>query len=87
MPVFPVSLLLKDKFDSLARADRIDIQTMLLVAERDGIIPAKHSEALAAAIDPALLELIVIEDATHNTIGNAPEYSAALATCLRLDTR
>lgn len=86
-PIFPVSLMLKDKFDSLGRAESIDVPTLLLVAERDGIIPAKNSQALAAAIDPDLVDVIVIDDATHNTISYAPGYSAALSAFLRSDAR
>lgn len=86
-PIFPVSLLLKDRYDSLGRAEGINVPTLLLIAGNDGIIPAKHSQALAAAIDPELVDAIVIDDATHNTISYAPEYSAALSAFLRSGAR
>lgn len=83
LPMFPVSLMLKDRFDSLARAGDIDVPTLLLVAENDGVIPARHSEALAAAIDPRLVEVVVVRSATHNTIQDVPEYGLALTRFLR----
>lgn len=77
-PIFPVSLLLKDRYDSVSRAGRIRAPTLILIAERDEFIPLRSSEALAAAIDPQLVSVRVIEGATHNTISNFPEYVRAL---------
>lgn len=77
-PMFPTSLLLKDRYDSHSRAGRIDVPVLLVVAEYDEIVSMESSKRLAAAIDPALVWFEVIEDTMHNSIGTSPEYGRAL---------
>lgn len=77
-PLFPTSLLLKDTYDSKSRAGRINVPVLLLAAEFDEIVPLENSERLAAAIDPALLTMRVIESTAHNSIGSSPAYGLAL---------
>lgn len=82
-PVLPAGLLLRDRYDSLARAGRIDAQRVLvLIAEHDEIIPPAHSRELAAAIDPARVTTEVIAGTGHNTIGTSPAYGRALESFL-----
>jgi pimeloyl-ACP methyl ester carboxylesterase len=76
--LFPVSLLLRDKYDSFGRAAKIKAPILLLVAEHDSIIPRAHSDRLATAFTPALARVQVIAGATHDSIGNFPEYRRAL---------
>jgi pimeloyl-ACP methyl ester carboxylesterase len=85
-PIFPTGLLLRDRYDSLARAGYIESQVLVLIAERDEIIPPDHSRALAAAIDPERVTTELIEGAGHNTIGASPAYGRALRSFL-CDTR
>ena len=82
-PIFPVSALLKDRYDSLSHASSISIPTLLLIAERDEFIPMKSSRNLAAALDPAMTTVNVIGNASHNTIQNFDQYTTALAEFLR----
>lgn len=82
-PIFPVSLMLKDRYDSLHHAGRISSPTLLLIAERDEFIPMKSSLNLASALDPALTTVTIIDDAGHNTIQNYRQYATALAEFLR----
>jgi hypothetical protein len=77
-PIFPTSLLLKDKYDSLGRAGRIRAPVLLIIAEDDGIIPRESSERLAGAIAESLLTLKVIEGTSHNTVGTSPAYGRIL---------
>jgi pimeloyl-ACP methyl ester carboxylesterase len=77
-PLFPAGLMLKDRYDSLARADRLKVPVMILIAENDEIVPPAHSHDLAAAIDPSLVMTRVISNTEHNTVGSSPEYGAAL---------
>lgn len=84
-PVFPVSMLLRDRYDSLSRAHRIDCPVLFLVAEHDEIIPLHSSKRLAAAIDPDLVTWRVIERATHNSIGLAPGFGQALRSFMAVE--
>ena len=82
-PIYPVSVMLKDRYDSLSHADSISIPTLMLIAERDEFIPMKSSRSLAAALDPSMTTVFVIGSARHNTIQNFEQYTAALAEFLR----
>lgn len=77
-PVFPISILLRDKYKSIEYAGNIQAPTMVLIAEHDEIIPRKSTEALLSALPESLVEVRIIEDADHNSIGGYPEYSKYL---------
>ncbi len=81
-PLVPVRLLLKDTFDSRSRAGAIDAPTLVLVAERDEVIPRKNADRLAAAFPPGLAKIIVIPGAGHNNIEASPRYAEAIQTFL-----
>jgi pimeloyl-ACP methyl ester carboxylesterase len=82
--VFPVSLLLKDKFDSLSKAAAIDSPTMILLAERDHVIPHGHSQRLLTAFPPEDVQAQMIQGTTHDSIVAAEEYRRALHDFLRI---
>lgn len=82
-PIFPVSLLLKDRYDSLSRAKDISSPALILIAERDEFIPMKSSRKLAAALQPGMTTVTVINDARHNTIQNYRQFASELAEFLR----
>jgi hypothetical protein len=77
-PIFPTSMLLKDKYDSLGRAERLRSPVLVLVAEHDEIIPRESSERLAGAIGRSLVTFTVIHGTSHNTIGSSPWYGRNL---------
>jgi pimeloyl-ACP methyl ester carboxylesterase len=82
-PIFPVSAILKDRYDSLSHASSISIPTLILIAEQDEFIPMKSSRNLAAALDSSITTVNVIENATHNTIQNFGQYTAELGEFLQ----
>ena len=75
---FPISFLLKDKYRSIDLAPGIETPTLVLIAERDGVIPRASTDRLVAAFDPARVVTHVLERATHNTVGGDPEYLSRL---------
>jgi len=75
----PVSLLLKDKFDSLRRAGRLVTPTLVLIAERDEVIPRKRAYSLVSALKPEITRVEVIKGAGHNTIGSSSHYEKVLS--------
>ena len=77
-PVLPVSLLIRDRFDSKNLAGLIAIPTLVLAAEHDEVIPVRHARSLAESIRRDLLEFVVVDGAGHNTIGDFPEYRNAM---------
>ena len=84
-PILPVSLLIRDRYDSLRLAALIDTPTLVLAAEYDEVIPIHHARNLAESIRRDLLEFIVIDGAGHNTIGEFTEYRDALIRFVRRD--
>jgi pimeloyl-ACP methyl ester carboxylesterase len=82
MPLFPVSLLIKDRYDSARLAPALANQTLMLLAEHDQVIPRASSEKLIAAFQPQLITRQVISRADHNSIGMVASYRAALDSFL-----
>ncbi len=77
-PFFPVKFLLKDRYDSVSRAGSITARTLIIMAGRDEIIPGWSTEGLISEFDQDILEVVVIEGATHNDIQNYPQYYSVL---------
>lgn len=73
-PIFPISLLLKDKFDSVSRVPNVKAKTLVIIAENDEVIPRQNSDALIAQFPADQVIVKVIGRATHNSIGYSPEY-------------
>lgn len=73
-PIFPISLLLKDKFDSASRVPGVTSKTLVIIAENDEVIPRQNSDALIAKFPPDQVTVKVIDRANHNSIGYSPEY-------------
>ena len=72
--IFPVFMLLKDKYDSLSRVKHIQAKTIALVAENDEVIPKKHSLRLINAFPPEQISAITIKNSGHNDISFKEEY-------------
>jgi pimeloyl-ACP methyl ester carboxylesterase len=81
-PFLPISLLLRHRFDSIARAPRIDTPLLCLVARGDRIIPTGHSRALFAAWRGGKIWR-EIPNADHDSIASEPEYWRSIALFLR----
>ena len=64
-PVLPVSLLLRDRYDSAELAGRLATPTLVVAGGRDRIVPASHSRRLFAAA-PEPKRLVLLEGADHN---------------------
>jgi pimeloyl-ACP methyl ester carboxylesterase len=75
---FPVRWLLTDKFDALGDAPALRIPTLIVQAEHDEVIPARHTETLAAAFAKGVASRVVIRGVGHNDISARPEYLHAI---------
>ncbi|TQV85746.1 alpha/beta hydrolase [Exilibacterium tricleocarpae] len=75
--IFPVGLLLVDKYRSYERARRIDAPVLVLIAENDQVVPRPRTDALLAAFTPEQqVEAVVIKNAGHNDISGFAQYSS-----------
>lgn len=73
-PVYPVHLLLHDKYDSISRVKQIKAKTFIVIAQNDELIPKERTEALIKAFDPEQLETAVIENRGHGDISSDERY-------------
>jgi pimeloyl-ACP methyl ester carboxylesterase len=75
-PLFPVKHLIKDRFDSAARAADIDIPVLIASAEQDREIALEHTLTLLRCFSRTRVEYRQIAGAAHNDIIDFPEYRA-----------
>jgi len=80
--MFPVSLLITDRYESAKRASDIDAKTTIIYAENDNVIPRESTERLIEAFSHRLEDSILIRSADHNDISEYPEYVVGLKRAL-----
>lgn len=81
-PVFPVGLLIEDRFESWRRAPDIDSDVLILVAGRDEIIPRTNTDNLVQHFKQKP-RVIVFENTGHNTVSDSDDYDRAVAGFIR----
>lgn len=82
-PLYPMSLLLKDQYDSLSRAENIESDILVLLAETDRVIPKKYSDRLINALSEqpsrqGVLAVKTIANSGHNDLSNHKDYYGAI---------
>ncbi len=77
-PLFPVSLLLRDKYESWRYAPRITAPTRIVIAGRDQLVPPEHAETLAQAFAPGVAHILRYPAADHHTVLDEPGFYARL---------
>lgn len=73
-PIFPMNLLMKDKFDSASRAHEITIPTLIIKAENDEVIPSASTDRLVACFRMIEPEIVTVDNASHNDIQNYTQF-------------
>jgi esterase/lipase len=73
-PIYPVSFLLHDKYDSKSRVKNIRAKTFIVMAQNDRIIARERTQELIDAFDPSQLEVTVIENRGHRDISSDARY-------------
>lgn len=81
-PFLPIGLMLKHRFDSIARAPGIGAPLLCLVASGDRVVPRPHSERLFAAWGGPR-QWREIGPADHDGLAGEHEYWDAIAAFLR----
>ena len=76
----PVGLLLRHRMPTIDFVRGSPVPTALLVAARDGIVPARRSAALRPAIANLVFEAAI--DAGHNDLYGRPDFAAAMREAL-----
>ncbi len=73
-PLYPASLLLKDKYDSLSRAKKIKSETFIVIAQNDKVIPRVHVQRLIDAFQKEQLKVTIIKNRGHMDISDDARY-------------
>ena len=73
-PLYPMSFLLEDKYDSKSKVQDIRAVTFIVMAEDDKIISRKHTQELIDAFEPAQLKVTIIKNRGHNDISSDATY-------------
>ncbi|WDP92002.1 MAG: hypothetical protein HUN04_20690 [Desulfobacter sp.] len=81
-PGWLVSMVLTDRHRTVDFADQIQVETLILAAEHDEIIPMERTRALYDVLGNDR-EMVVIRDAGHNTISEFRGYYDAVNVFLK----
>ncbi len=73
-PFYPMSILLRDKYDSFSRAYHIRANTLVIMARNDDIIKNKHTNRLVKAFLPSQITVEIIDNVGHNNISEDARY-------------
>ncbi|MES2017031.1 MAG: alpha/beta fold hydrolase [Pseudomonadota bacterium] len=76
--LFPVRLLLTDKFESWRYAPLVTAPTTLIMASHDQVIPRASSQLLLTRFKPGVARAVEIPDSGHNTLSDKGAYISAL---------
>ena len=82
-PMFPISFLLKDKFDSAGRVNEISAATLIVLAEHDKVIPLKNSMRLIDTFPASQISVITIRSSGHNSISEREKFHITLTEFMR----
>ncbi|MCB4760392.1 MAG: alpha/beta hydrolase [Sulfurovum sp.] len=73
-PIYPASLLLKDKYNSISWVKDIKAKTFIVMAENDRVVTKKHTLRLIKAFKKEQLEVATIKNRGHNDISDDDRY-------------
>ena len=72
--IFPMFLMLLDKYDSISRVKDIKAETIVLIAENDEVIPKINSQRLIDEFPVEQITVKIIANSRHNDISEKVEY-------------
>jgi pimeloyl-ACP methyl ester carboxylesterase len=78
-PFLPMSLLLRDKYESWRYAPLVTCPTLVIAASHDELVPLADTRRLLAAFQGEVATLRVVERTDHNSVSGEAEFWEALA--------
>lgn len=85
LPVVPVSLLVRDRFDTIEKAANIHAPTLVIHGAKDTLVPAEMGRRVASSIPGS--RLLILDDAGHNDVWRGGRLLEELvAHCEPLET-
>ncbi len=86
-PLLPVSLLIKDPYRAVQDAPEVTAPTLVVIAERDNIVPAESTARLVASLLGAPVTRDVLSGHDHNSFAGDPAYGRMLGEFMRSRAR
>ena len=83
-PIYPMDLLLKDKFESDQRVKYIKADTLIVIAEHDQVVKPKYGRALARVFPQKQLQLLEVAGSNHQTVSHSEIYQHRVREFLNL---
>ncbi|WP_078120849.1 alpha/beta hydrolase [Thiosocius teredinicola] len=83
-PVYPMSLMLKDKYPSDSFAPKVQANALLLAGEHDNLVPTAHTQRLLDAFPQGRASLTLLPNAGHNDISGYSDYWRAISQFLAM---
>ncbi len=81
--IFPIPLLLKDRYESWRRAGSIKAPVLIVLADGDQVVPRGNSDVLIDHFHPKPT-VVVIPHANHNNLTNSATYVQAIEGFMRV---
>ena len=78
-PFLPMSLLLRDKYESWRYAPRVTCPTLVIAASHDELVPLADTRRLVAAFQSDVATVRVVAGTDHNSVSGEAEFWEALA--------
>lgn len=72
-PIYPINLMVKQKFNSIERAPKIKVHLKIIIASEDQTIPPWHSKELAKKWG-GQVDIKEIQGENHNSVSDNEEY-------------
>jgi len=82
-PFLPMGLIVKEKLDAAAMAEKITAPTLIVAAQDDEIIPYKNTRNLEQAFTKVRPELVLLSGVGHNSVQLHPDYKRYIAGFMR----
>ncbi len=73
-PIFPISFLLHDTYDSLSRIKEVKAKTLIIIAQNDNVITRERTQQLIDAFDTDQLQVMTIQNRGHIDISSDAAY-------------
>lgn len=77
-PLLPMTLLLRDRYESWRYAPRVTCPTLIIAGSHDELVPMADTHNLLQAFQPGVATLRVIDGTDHNSVSGAEDFWEAL---------
>ena len=73
-----VGWLLRDQYHANEDAAQVNARTLILAAERDAVIPARHAQRLAEAFNSTSHTFVMVPASSHDNISDSRLFHDSL---------